>query len=183
MAVLYFDIMHQKQAWLFPDLENLKPPKLPYDKSMYASASEQKCGEALQKYIRGWKPMHGVTIQVDIGNHRSVDFRVGNTLIEFHPICLWREMESITATDKMINVYKTLDEDQKVIFRDAMTDELKQQYRKKRKMALEACRDKKLRDCRLVFCFNEVDFYGRVLAPLSTNILPSPIEWVRRWRG
>lgn len=175
--------MHIKQAWLFPDLENLRPPKLKFDSTMYASASEQKCGEALQKYVKNWRPIHGVTVQIDIGNHRAVDFRVGNTLVEFHPICVWREMESLSGTEKMIALYKTLSAEQKAMMREALCEELAQQYRKKRKMALEACPDKKLRACRLIVCFDEVQFYGRVLAPLATNTLPSPVEWVRRWKS
>lgn len=173
---------HQ-QPWLFPELERLHLPKLKYDTRLYASASEAKCSEALQKYIPGWMPVWGKTIQIDIGNHRAVDFKVGNTLVEFHPICIWREMDSINAQAKFAALYKGMTTEQKAAFREAMADEQEMQYKKKRKMALEACLDRKLRECKLVICKDEVQFYAKVLVPYAKQAVPSPVNWVKWWRG
>jgi len=173
---------HQ-QPWLFPELERLQLPKLKYDTRQYASASEAKCSEAIQKYIPGWTPVWGRTIQVDIGNHRAVDFRIGNVLIEFHPICIWRELDSVVAQAKFSSLYQTMSTEQKELFREAIVAEQETQYRKKRRMALQACPDKKLRDCKLITCKNEVEFYARVLVPYAKQAVPSPVGWAKWWRG
>jgi hypothetical protein len=92
-------------------------------------------------------------------------------------------MESIAGQAKFAALYKGLNTEQKAAFREAMSDELEMQYKKKRKMALEACPDRKLRECKLVICKDEVQFYAKVLAPYSRQAIPSAVNWVKWWRG
>lgn len=168
-----------KQSLLFPDLGNLKPP--PYKHDLYESASEERCSRFLQKYVSGWRPIRGVTVQVPIDNDRAVDFRVKDTLVEFHPIMPWKEMRSVDALEKMVTLYKSLGAEDRELLKTALREELLTHYIKYRKTCLQACRNPNIRNLKLIVCSSEVEFYGRVLVPYADISTPKVINFLNAW--
>lgn len=61
----------------------------------YASCSEAACAELMERYIPGFKSVPEKTFQIIIydynkGTYKTVDFKVGGCLFEFHPPRFWK---------------------------------------------------------------------------------------------
>lgn len=170
------------QQTYFAFHEKLKLPTIDFNHTLYASLSEAKCARALQEYVYGWKPIFGKTVQVDIHNCHRVDFRVGSSLVEFHPITPWRDIASTSALSKFSQLHERSTKEDRALLREALELEYEMQYRKLRRAHIDSCRDPELRKCKLIHVKNEVEFYARVLAPYAKCKLPSPLEWLEIWR-
>lgn len=170
------------QQLSFAYFDKLKLPAIDFDHSLYASLSEAKCARALQDYIHGWYPRYGKTVQVDIHNCHRVDFRVGNALVEFHPITPWRDIASTSALAKFSELYNRSSRDDRQVLREALELEYEMQYRKLRRAHIDSCRDSELRSCKLVHVKNEIEFYARVLVPYARCKLPTPLKWLEIWK-
>jgi len=174
------------QAELPLGLEKLSFPRSlspKYDSGLYQSYAEYKISIYLQRHVSGWRPITGKTIQIDISNRKTVDFRVRDTLVEFHPVVVNRELRSTFAMVKLAELGQSLDKSQKALLKDALEAELFSQYEKKRRLALEACRIREIKDCRLVVCKDEMEFYRLVLVPLSNRgLIPRAHEFLLDWK-
>lgn len=60
---------------------------------VFDSRSEYACAVLLEKYLPGWEAQTRSTFQIPIDNKR-VDFRVGDTFVEFHPLKLGHKRRS-----------------------------------------------------------------------------------------
>jgi hypothetical protein len=159
-------------------------PQVPkYDNGLYHSYAEHKISIYLQKHVSGWRPIPGKTIQIDISNRKFVDFRVRDTLVEFHPVIVNRELRSTFAMTKLAELGKSLDKTERALLKEALEAELFSQYEKKRRLALEACKTKEIRECRLIVCKDEMEFYRAVLVPFGNRgLIPKAHEFMQDWK-
>lgn len=79
-------------------LRNASLPPIPVSKYIngdgsvvFDSKSEAVLAILMEKYIRGWKVVLGETYQIPLVASCRADFKVGNIIIEYHPIDLHRE--------------------------------------------------------------------------------------------
>lgn len=112
----------------------------------------------------------GETCQISIG-HKRIDFRIDDTLIEFHPIFIKRELKSWKASEIFSRLYRQLRGHQKELLIEMLTDELAAQYSHRRKQLISTCPE--LRHCDLVFCANKWEIYKHVIKRFSNN----PPKW------
>lgn len=112
-----------------PDLSKAKLPRLPV---VYHSKSEAGVAAVLQKFIPDWRPIMDDTVQVQLGGGRTVDFRVGKILLEYHPITLVREMRSEKAKKLLDSLYNVMSHGQTCDVREMLKQELIEQYRHRR---------------------------------------------------
>lgn len=82
------------QLRLFDSLEfkSLRGPSLAdldisqFAKLSFGSRSEMALAILFRNYIPKWEAIQGETYQIPLGNHRYADFRINDTLFEYHPI-------------------------------------------------------------------------------------------------
>ena len=112
--------------------------KIPaFDKSIvFASKSEAVCAILLEKYCN-WKAVKGVTFQVPVGR-KHLDFVVGNTVVEFHPIVLNREFINTGAWRAISDTLRQMHTSMSGPIYYALKAEMGAQYWKARRAVLDA---------------------------------------------
>lgn len=136
----------------------------------FKSKGEQRCAKVFEKVLRTWKAIEGVTYEVPIGFQRAVDFKVGNLLIEFHPIDLRREFLG-SGTLKAIHqglLHSPKPVKKKVM--KALVDEMEHQYEKRRKQLISSSLLPEIRNCELICCFSASDVYHKVVLRLDSRV-------------
>jgi hypothetical protein len=87
----YVPVPELKNEELPPKHVVYAQPKFFYRGIGFCSLSEAVLGVLLERFIEGFKVVSAATFQVPIGGGRSVDFRIGEYFIEFHPIRLQKD--------------------------------------------------------------------------------------------
>jgi hypothetical protein len=103
----------------------------------FGSISEYASGVMLEKYVPGFELKMGETLQVDIGQGRTCDFRVNKVFLEFHPIVLTREFRDSKAFREFWQCAQKLKRPIREIMVSAIQAEMKEQYYHKRKMLID----------------------------------------------
>lgn len=159
--------MHERD---FP----LRLPKPEREPLAYESCSEYACGKMLEQYM-GWQGFTGVTFQVPIGRCR-VDFRVGDHLLEYHPISLGRELLT-DAGSRIRAATRRLPKEFKAEIMSAVADELAAQYQKRRSQIVAAIPE--YSNCE-VFCVFTPEQFCYYLMSYGDNV-PSLDKLKREW--
>lgn len=133
-------------------------PRVPVGQLKFQSASEYACARLLEQHC-GWKAYPGNTFQIPIGRC-FFDFRVGNCLVEYHPISLRHELLT-NLLGPLQSASKTLKKEKKIELLEAVTQELKAQYIKRRGQVASA--HSTYRDSEVVCCFSPEDFISLVV--------------------
>jgi hypothetical protein len=111
---------------------NLSGARLPPVPVVYHSKSEAGVASVLTAFIPNWKPVMDDTVQIHLGGGRTVDFRVGRILLEYHPILLVREMRSDKAKALLEGIRPSLDDRQRQQVGEILREELIEQYQHRR---------------------------------------------------
>lgn len=102
----------------------------------YGSNPERVCAEAFEKWIPGWRPINGETVQVSIGAGKRIDFLIHDTFVEFHPIYIIRELKSSRANTDFKHLYRKLPHWGRDKLVDLLTEELEAQYAHRRQQLI-----------------------------------------------
>lgn len=156
-----------------------------YKRVQFDSRSELACARLLELCVKDWTPIEGKTVHIPIGFKRSVDFRVGQYLIEFHPIRIFREFHSAEATKQLTAALSKVGTDERQQIVAAITKELGIQYTKKRQFVMNFSNDVEVRDSTLLVAFNSFEFCDKILPKVATEKLPNRnilISQFYKWR-
>ena len=137
------------------DKANLPPVPLRFD-----SRSEKSLCFLFERYIPGWKPVMGETFQVPIGANKRIDFLIGSTLIEFHPIMINRELKSSEAQTLFRQMFKRSNRWERGKLVDMLVSELGAQYSHRRWQLVSMSPHA---DKRFIVCKNEKEVYDKVI--------------------
>ena len=131
----------------------IRLPKIPTEQIKFSSASEKACALLFQKHC-DWSPIVGATYQIPIGRC-LFDFRIGSTLIEWHPINLRNEF--ITPLMRALSpLIDRLPKHKKAGAISAIESEMAAQYIKRRSQVMSA--HSFFSSFRLVVCFTPEQF-------------------------
>ena len=146
----------------------------------YGSRSEIACSRLLQKYLPGWLPVEGQTFQVPIGYNKRCDFYLParDQLIEFHPIILKYEIQHRGAAREIERALWRMDRQTRAGLEDALVAELRLQYFKKRRFALDYG-DGRFAHTELVLVCSSEEFVERVLRFSGQKRNEALAEWKR----
>lgn len=168
--------MRQSQEQL-NNLGGHRLPRVPVDQIKFDSASEYACACLLEKYTN-WEAHPGATLQIPIG--RCVfDFKVGNTLIEYHPISLKHEFLT-DALSEILSVARFVSKDKKAEMLEAIAGEFKAQYIKRRGQVASA--HPTYQACEVLCVFSQEEFVDKVLRRFSPNRLGATTEYCAEFR-
>ncbi|MCB0331715.1 MAG: hypothetical protein KDD70_18720 [Bdellovibrionales bacterium] len=148
----------------------------------YDSGSEAACAEMLERYIPNFRTIPHVTYQVpafdeQTGGTRTIDFRVGDKLIEFHPPRTWRHGKKFGDFEsakeyadfrREINSRKSREGKGKV--RERWESMLTERYRQKRQALADS--NPALQGCKVIVATSGAEFYDKVIRPLSPKPPP-----------
>lgn len=154
-----WDMQHsQNSSSQFDAFLSARLPRVPAGQLKFQSASEYACAVLLEKHC-DWKAFPGATFQVPVGRC-YFDFRVGNCLVEYHPISLRNELLT-----KLLPVLQSatqhINKDKKSEVFNALEEELKAQYIKRRGQLASA--HPSYRECEVVCCFSPEQFIELVV--------------------
>jgi len=146
----------------------------------YGSRSEIACSRLLQKYLPDWLPVEGQTFQVPIGYNKRCDFYIPgrDQLIEFHPIILKYEIQHRGAAREIERALWRMDRETRAGLEDALVAELRLQYFKKRRFALDYG-DGRFAHTELVLVCSSEEFVERVLRFNGQKRNEALAEWKR----
>lgn len=146
------------------DLGGHRLPRVPVDQIKFDSASEYACASLLEKYTK-WEAYPGATLQIPVG--RCVfDFKVGNTLVEYHPISLKHEFLT-DALHEILSVARFVSKDKKADLLEAIAGEFRAQYIKRRGQTAAA--HPVYQHCDVLCVFSPEEFVDRVLRPHASK--------------
>ena len=159
----------------------LKRKGIFYKGSRIASRAEFSCIKALETFT-DWKLIEGKTYQIPIGHQKTVDFRIKDQLIEFHPIIFSREMDA--------NVYKAfkifaskLREDQRFEIREIFRAHILEEYAHKRHWTIQQNADNKIASAELLVVTDAESFFKYVIKPNATRRLPTVAQFRRKFKA
>ena len=144
----------------------------------FGSRSELACAMMLERYV-GWKAEVGISCQIDILG-RKVDFRIGDTLIEYHPTSLPTAFTSREAFKMLKSSLRKVDKHTRSNILEAVKKELTGQYHKQRKILLSSSIE--YSNCSLIVCTSAEDFIDLVLRKFSKNKLQGTAELMNEWK-
>ena len=139
-----------------PDLSKCSLPPSPIK---YDSRSEYALCELFKRYIPGWTPIMGVTFQIPIIDKR-IDFLIDNSLIEFHPIIITRELKSSNANSIFRQMFGRADKWERGQLVEMLVEELSAQYSHRRWQLIQHSEH---RGKSLIVCGNVRQVYKRVI--------------------
>ena len=145
----------------------------------YGSFSELVVSRMLQKYL-AWEPVEGKTYQVPIGYNKHVDFYIPTRewLIEYHPIVLRYEIQHRGAAASIQDILRQVPLHVANKLEDALSAELRLQYFKKRRFALDYGDGRYTKTELMVLCSGE-EFVERVLVTNGVKRSVALSEWKR----
>jgi hypothetical protein len=145
---------------------DLKIPRGQLHSIEFDSAAEYACAVMLERHLN-WEAIPAVTFHIPVG--RCIfDFRVNNTLIEYHPISLRHEFLTDALHD-ILSAARFLKRDKRADLLESVADEFKAQYIKRRGQIAAA--DPQTKSCNLICTFSPEEFVTQALERLSQGTL------------
>jgi hypothetical protein len=155
-----------------------KLPLRPLEHLNFQSNSEYACARLLEKYA-GWRGLEGTTCQIAVGR-AMFDFRIEDVFVEYHPISLRREFLTDSLRTIMSITHKLKREDKLQVL-EAISEELKAQYSKRRGQTLAA--HPAYSRMELICVHSQEEFVDLVLRRFSTHKLPSTQQLCQEFRA
>jgi hypothetical protein len=159
--------------------DNLEELTLQEKYIRFDSKSEFACAMLLEKYVKDWRCKPNQTFQIPVDRNRKIDFRVGDTFLEYHPIVLQREFINAIAHHEFIHALKEIPNSKARVILDAITKEYESQYCRKRRYAVIYSPFEELSNLKMICCFSEKEFFA-VLRKLG-NKVPNDTELFKQW--
>lgn len=127
----------------------------------FASRSEAACAVMLERFCSKFRAISGITCQVEIGESgKQIDFKVGDTFVEYHPIMLDRSFINTDALHSLRVALRRVPKDTKIEVYKAVEAELAYQYFKQRRNLLDGS---PYRSCELIVCTDHEQFIDKVV--------------------
>ena len=153
------------------DLIDFKQKTKFYKGVKFDSKSEIICVKLMEAFVPKWELKVGETYSVHIGHGKYCDFRINDTLIEYHPIVLPRELSK--ASYKMLShAFRGMAKGSKEKIQRALKHHCREEYLRKRKFSVRVNHDTDIQECDLILCDSPSEFYDLVLKEFGKN-LPS----------
>lgn len=159
-------------------LGSLRPLKCP-EVYTFDSRSEAICAIILEQYIPGWRVIPGETWQIPLPLGKLADFRVNDTIIEFHPIDFRREFKNSWSFHRFKRHLQTLYPPKAKALEDSMKAEKIKQYELARRELMDNSVD--LYYCALRVCPTDESF-AHAVSGLIKNIVAAK-EILQDWRN
>lgn len=153
-------------------------PKVPVGHLRFASASEYACARLLEQHC-AWKAFPGNTFQIPVGRC-FFDFRIGNCLVEYHPISLRHEFLRPEALNLILSAAKDLGKDKRAQLLEAVAGEFKAQYEKRRSQVASAHQTYK--SCEVICCVSPVEFIEQVVHRHATGAIAATEDLLLEFR-
>lgn len=138
----------------------------------YDSTDEAVCAEFFKQLLPGWESKEGLTYQIEVG-FRSFDFRIGDILLEYHPILIfWSQsgLGDFSSEGEYKDYLKRLSvlelEEERRFYRKEVIEHLGRVYQQERSdLALQY---KSILGCTSVIWVNgPEDLFDKILAPYA----------------
>jgi hypothetical protein len=156
---------------------NPRAPRIRTEALAFQSASEYACAKLLEAYC-GWRGYPGTTFQVPLGR-TTFDFRVGSSLVEYHPISLKREFLT-DALHHILSASRNVSKTKKAELLEAVSGELRAQYIKRRGQVASA--HTTYRDYEVVCCFTPEEFIEKVVQRHATGPIAATEDLSKEFR-
>ncbi len=133
---MHYDVRINRET--FVDLNvQLFPERIPFVR--FDSKSEIACAILMERHIPGWRCIPGETYQVPLVQGCKADFLVnGEVVLEYHPVSLHRGLMSDDARRSFERHLPRLKGWLRDELREALRDELHEQYSVRRRILLKA---------------------------------------------
>lgn len=151
----------------FASLGSLVPFKIP-EVYTFDSRSEAVCAIILEQYVPEWRIKRGNTWQIPLPFGKVADFKVNDTIIEFHPIDLKYEFKDPKAFWKFKTQLKSIPTKKAEKIIETIKAEKLAAYTHARKELLSHSRD--LRHYKLEVCPNDKSFAVAVSNLINSNL-------------
>lgn len=151
-----------------------------YRGTSVASKAELSCIKALEAYC-GWKMIEGRTYQVPVGHSKTVDFLVADTLVEFHPIILSREMKKPNYKE-LQSFMRTLSQQKRFELREVLRGHLLEEYASRRNWTIRQYEIESIARADLIVCTDAESFLHDVIRPNKITTLPRTNEFKKRFK-
>ena len=102
----------------------------------FASREEAACAILLEKYCSPWLVQPNSTYSIKVGP-REIDFRVGDTFIEYHPVNLSREFDCRKSYFRLEGALKDCPYTAREEIRKCIQAEFEVKYFRRRRMLLD----------------------------------------------
>jgi hypothetical protein len=153
--------------------------KLEFRGFKYDSYEEAVCSVMLQKYVPGFVPVEGKTLQVDM-NGRFLDFILDGVVVEYHPILPFWSKSGVGAF-RSRNEYENFNRikmgirsiDKRKMFIEETKAQLGEVYRQERQAIIDA--NPALRGYELVVAESPEDFYYAVIKRFGDSVPSKPM--------
>lgn len=136
----------------------------------FKSKGEANCARVFERFVAGYKAVEGQTYEYPIGFHRSVDFKIGSLLVEYHPVDLRHEMLNKQLLSAIKAGLKHCPQRLKRKVYQELHEEYQEQYAKRRKQLISSSADPTARSCELVCCFNKHEVFEKVITRLNPKV-------------
>jgi hypothetical protein len=146
-----------------------------------ASRAELSCIKALESYT-GWQMLEGKTYQVPIGHQKTVDFKVKEQLVEFHPIILSREMNP-DVYRQLKRFAETLDDYKRFELKEIFRIHILEEYAQKRHWTIRQHRNELISNAELIVVTDAESFFKHVIKPNATRRLPTMPDFKKRFKA
>lgn len=143
-----------------------------------ASRSEIAITVLLERYTN-WKAVPGITTQVEVQPNMKVDFKVNDTILEYHPFLYTRAFVSKSAINDYVTLLHQLDRPQRILLQNMARKELTSQYYKRRRSLLNSSYE--FASCNLIVCTTPDEFFT-FLRKIATEDIPSHKKLCRMFR-
>lgn len=153
-------------------------PKVPVGQLRFASASEYACAKLLERHCE-FKAYPGSTFQVPVGRC-FFDFRIGNCLVEYHPISLRHEFLRPEALNLILSAARDLGKDKRAQLLKAVAEEFRAQYEKRRSQVASA--HPTYKNCEVICCVSPEEFIDKVVHRHATGAIAATEDLLLEFR-
>lgn len=131
----------------------------------FASREEAACAVLLERYCSPWLVVPGETYAIKIGP-REIDFKVGDSFIEYHPINLSREFDCRKSYFRLEGALKDCPYTAREEIKKCIQAEFEVKYYRRRRMLLDVVG---LKHSPLIVVHNPKEFITNVLMRFATE--------------
>jgi len=148
-------------------LETSLFPNFAEKKIQFASYSEAACALANERLIPNWQCISGQTFQVPLLNRSTADFRIKDTIVEYHPIILEHEFTNRGQGRRFLQIQDRLRPHDLQCFNSTLVEEFSIRYYSKRRHLMDNSSNEEIRKCSLIVAQTFEDYARDVLVKFS----------------
>jgi hypothetical protein len=148
----------------------------------FHSRSEAACAALMERFVPGYQAIEGKTYEIPVGANkyghmRTIDFLVGDVLVEFHPVRMWRsgrhfgDFQSRDEWHEFLNEYRRCPRRERSEFKAETMRMLEENYTERRRRAIYE--NPEFRGKELLVATTPTDFYEKVICRFSPK--PPPL--------